>query len=128
MQHAVCSFSSLLLRSAHASPAHACTSPPTSPAHALYSPTCCRDRAKERRDGLNIDFADAEQELAARGLGPTALKSLTIGASFVWLGAGLPEYAGLELARPSNSRGGGGSYQQQQRCMHAPVSASSNVC
>lgn len=39
----------------------------------------CRDRAKERREGLNIDFADAEQELAARGLGPTALQSLSIG-------------------------------------------------
>lgn len=57
----------------------------TSPAHTLYSPPCRRDRAKERRDGLNIDFADAEQELAARGLGPTALKSLTIGALFVWV-------------------------------------------
>jgi hypothetical protein len=46
----------------------------------LLSLPVCRDRAKERREGLNIDFADAEQELAARGLGPTALKSLTIGA------------------------------------------------
>lgn len=39
----------------------------------------CRDRAKERREGLNIDFADAEQDLAARGLGHTALQSLSIG-------------------------------------------------
>lgn len=41
----------------------------------------CRDRAKERREGLAIDYVDAEQELAARGLGPTALQSLTIGKS-----------------------------------------------
>lgn len=46
---------------------------------AISAIVVCRDRAKERRDGLNIDFADAEQELAARGLGPTALQSLTIG-------------------------------------------------
>eukprot|EP00775_Hariotina_reticulata_P005350 gene5350-5586_t len=37
-----------------------------------------RDRAKERRDGVNVDFADAEQELAARGLGPSALQHLSI--------------------------------------------------
>lgn len=38
----------------------------------------CRDRAKERREGVNIDFVDPEQELAARGLAPNALQHLSI--------------------------------------------------
>jgi IK cytokine len=37
-----------------------------------------RDRAKERREGVNVDFADAEQQLASHGLGPGALQHLSI--------------------------------------------------
>lgn len=37
-----------------------------------------RDRAKERRDGLNVDYQSTEAELLARGLGSEALPAISI--------------------------------------------------
>ncbi|KIY93561.1 hypothetical protein MNEG_14402 [Monoraphidium neglectum] len=79
-----------------------------------------RDRAKERRDGSNADYEDAEAELAARGIRPEALGGLSI-ADTKFLGGDMAHthlVKGLDYALLQQER-----IKQQKQQQHDPAAA-----